>query len=247
MGGTVLDVPAPWGWLDGLPLFDSVVPTRLALVVTPVVGCVLAIAVRRYGEIGDPSASARPARWTAGEVGAEVGVVRLMGVVVLAMVLVPLTPTPLPVFERPFVPAFFTAGMYREYVPRDGVVLGVPPGWSPSLHAMQWQTAADLEFTIFGGYFLAPDPNDPKTPGDVRAGVPAHGVDDRADRRVGRGGRGDAGGARPGGGRLPDDRGDDPGHAGTPLAGRRAAHVRRRPGRAGAAGRRRCGSGMCGR
>jgi hypothetical protein len=97
-----------------------------------------------------------------GEVAAEVGVVRLMGLVVLAMVLVPLTPTPLPVFERPFVPAFFTAGMYRDHVPRDGVVLGVPPGWNPSLHAMQWQTAADLEFTIFGGYFLAPNPNDPR-------------------------------------------------------------------------------------
>jgi hypothetical protein len=161
MAGAVLDVPAPWGWLDGLPLFDSVVPTRLALVVTPVVGCVLAIAVRRYGEMVTRRIGTSGAL-DGGEVGAEMGVVRLMGVVVLGMVLVPLTPTPLPVFERPFVPAFFTAGMYRDHVPRNGVVFGVPPGWSPSLHAMQWQTAADLKFTIFGGYFLAPDPNDPE-------------------------------------------------------------------------------------
>jgi hypothetical protein len=77
------------------------------------------------------------------------------------MVLLPLTPTPLPTFDRPFVPAFFTAGSFRRYIPRDGVVLGVPPGWASNLHAMQWQTAADQEFAIFGGYFLAPDPNDP--------------------------------------------------------------------------------------
>ena len=94
--------------------------------------------------------------------GAEARLVRMMGILVLAIVLVPLTPTPLPTFERPYVPPFFTTDMYREYVPRDGVVMGVPPGWNPSLHAMQWQTEAGLNFGIFGGYFLAPDPNNPK-------------------------------------------------------------------------------------
>ena len=166
MGGQPIDIPAPWGWLDGLPLFDSVVPTRLALVVTPVVGCMLAIAVARYAETARASAAA--AARDRGEVAAggttdtEATVVRVMGVVVLALVLGPLLPTPLPVSERPYVPPFFTTGMYREHVPAGGVVLGVPPGWSPNLHAMQWQTAADLNFTIFGGYFLAPNPNDPE-------------------------------------------------------------------------------------
>ena len=40
--------------------------------------------------------------------------------------------------------------------------MGVPPGWNPNLHAMQWQTAAGLNFAIFGGYYLAPDPTNPK-------------------------------------------------------------------------------------
>ncbi len=158
MNGEPIDLTAPWGWLDGLPLFDSVVPTRLALVVTPVVGCVLAIAVARY----DRAVENRTAATVEGEASAEGTVVRLLGVAVLAMVLGPLTPTPLPVFPRPYVPAFFTTAMYKDHVPRDGVVLGVPPGWSPSLHAMQWQTATGHDYTIFGGYFLAPNPNDPE-------------------------------------------------------------------------------------
>lgn len=158
MNGEPLDIVAPWGWLDTLPLFDSVVPTRLALVVTPVVGCMIAIAVSRFDEAIQRRADAT----VLGEVTAEGTVVRLLGVVALAMVLGPLTPTPLPVFARPFVPPFFTTAMYKEHVPSGGTVLGVPPGWSPALHTMQWQTAANLDFKIFGGYFLAPNPDDPE-------------------------------------------------------------------------------------
>ena len=155
--GEAFDIIAPWGWLDALPLFDSVVPTRLALVVTPVVGCMLAIAVVRY----DEAVRRRTEETVDGEASVEGTVVRLLGVAVLAMVLGPLTPTPLPVFPRPYVPEFFTTAMYKDHIPRDGVVLGVPPGWGPSLHAMQWQTATNLDYRIFGGYFLAPNPNDP--------------------------------------------------------------------------------------
>ena len=74
----------------------------------------------------------------------------------------PLVPTQLPAFDRPFVPAFFAGGTYRAYIPPDGVLLEVPPSWQSNLHAMQWQTGAGQNFRIFGGYFLAPDPRDPK-------------------------------------------------------------------------------------
>jgi hypothetical protein len=151
MGGVDAGFGGPWRWLDGLPLFDSVVPTRLALVVTPLVGCLLAIAVLRFDDMVARRAGARAGR-----------LMWLQGLAVLLMVLLPLTPTPLPTFERPFVPAFFTTGSFREHVPAGGVVLGVPPGWQSNLHAMQWQTAAQQEFGIYGGYFLAPNPNDPE-------------------------------------------------------------------------------------
>jgi hypothetical protein len=158
-------LPGPYRLVSWLPLFDSVVPTRLALVVTPVIGCLLAIAVTRYAATARATAAAALARDDDPDTpapGAEARLVRMMGVLLLAIVLVPLTPTPLPAFPRPFVPAFFTTDMYRHYIPDNGVVMGVPPGWTPSLHAMQWQTAAGLDYRIFGGYFLTPDPNDPK-------------------------------------------------------------------------------------
>jgi hypothetical protein len=157
LNGQQLDIDGPWGWLDGLPLFDSVVPTRLALVVTPLFGCLLALGVARF------DAGVRE-RDESGQ-GPSARLMRLQGLAVLLMVLVPLTPTPLPIFERPYVPPFFTAGTFRAHVPPGGVVVGVPPSWNANLHSMQWQTAANQEFTIFGGYFLAPNPYDPEKRG----------------------------------------------------------------------------------
>jgi len=154
LGGRNLDVVAPWGWLDALPLFNSVVPTRLALVVTPAVGCILAIAVARYAETTRGVQS--------GPVDKSIHLRRATGALLLAIALVPLTPTPLPTFERPLVPAFFTAGTYGDHIPHNGVVLAIPPGGFPVLSAMQWQTATDLDFAIFGGYFLAPEPGNPQ-------------------------------------------------------------------------------------
>jgi hypothetical protein len=146
VGGEPTEHGGPWQFLAHLPLFDSVVPTRLALVVTPLVGILLARAVRR---LGDPRAALRA------------GPARAVPWFALVAVLVPLLPTPLPVTERPKVPAFFTDGAFRDWVPEGGVLVGVPAMWQSNLHAMQWQTAADQEFAIFGGYFLAPNPDDP--------------------------------------------------------------------------------------
>jgi hypothetical protein len=158
LGDRNLDIVAPWSWLDGLPLLDSVVPTRLALVVTPVVGCILAIAVARYAEVAQ-SVSA------AGRTNTEARLTRAIGALALVMALGPLTPTPLPTFARPPVPDFFTSGTYRDHIPRDGVVLAIPPDWEPVMQAMQWQTATRHDFAIFGGYFLGPDPDSPDRTG----------------------------------------------------------------------------------
>jgi hypothetical protein len=140
-------IAGPWSWIDQWPLFDSVVPTRLSLVVTPLIGCLLARYVVRLEAVAATSGDGRLLRW--------------QGIGAVLLVLVPLVPTPLLAMERPFVPRFFTAGSYREHIPAGGVVFAVPPGWETSQHVMQWQTAAHQDFAVFGGYFLAPDPNDP--------------------------------------------------------------------------------------
>jgi hypothetical protein len=137
LDGRKTGVPGPWALVDGLPLFDSVVPTRLALVVTPVIGVLLALVLDRAG----PQ--------------------RLAWAVAVAVALLPIVPTPLPATPRPAVPHFFTAGTWRQYVPAGGTVVPVPMGWYPYLDAMRWSVAGDLDFAIVGGYFLAPDPDRP--------------------------------------------------------------------------------------
>ena len=128
----------PWKLLSSLPLFDSVVPTRLALVVTPLVGVLLALFVDR--KVMAPS----PARFV--WVGA------------LAVALLPLIPTPQPAEPRAGVPTFFTSGQWRRSLPPEATVVPVPGGWYEYLDAMQWSTAANLDFRMVGGYFLAPEP-----------------------------------------------------------------------------------------
>ncbi|UWZ34115.1 hypothetical protein Drose_22985 [Dactylosporangium roseum] len=144
----------PWQWLDDLPLFDSVVPTRLALVMTPLVGVLIALVVeqfidRRPEPVGEESGPARPAA-------------PILWAVALTVALVPLVPTPQPASDRAPVPVFFSSGQWREHLPKSATVVAVPGGWWEQLDAMRWATTADLDFKIVGGYFLAPDPNHPE-------------------------------------------------------------------------------------
>ncbi len=141
VNGHLTEVPGPWALLADLPLFDSVVPTRLGVALAPLVGVLLALAIDRF----------RPLRF------------RVVWIAVVLAALLPIAPTPLTVSAPhvPPTPTFFTSGTWRSHVPADGVVLTVPPGWVPYLTAMSWQIDTNLEFSIVGGYYLAPGPNDP--------------------------------------------------------------------------------------
>jgi hypothetical protein len=128
----------PWDWLDKLPLFDSVVPTRLALVVIPAVGVLLAMSVDRVAR------APRPMRYAV--------------LAVLAAVLVPIAPRQLPVVPRPAVPHFFTSGDWRRFVGPGQAVLNADTSvWMGGIDAMRWCTATRQEFRVVGGYFLGPD------------------------------------------------------------------------------------------
>jgi hypothetical protein len=123
----------PWKFLAELPLFDSVVPTRLALVVTPLIGLLLALLL------------------TAPR--------RLLWAFAAFVALFPLIPTPQPAIGRDPLPAVFANGDWRQYMPADATVVPVPGGWTEYLDAMAWATGAKLDIKIVGGYFLAPDLN----------------------------------------------------------------------------------------
>jgi hypothetical protein len=137
------DVPLPYALLGHLPVFNAALASRLALVVAPVVGIVLAFAV-------DCLAAAAPRRrrltvgWSAG----------------FAVALLPLLPVPLLTAGREPVPAFITSGAWREYVSTGGVLTPVPLTVDVAPDGQRWQAHAlahrQGEFAIPSGFFLGP-------------------------------------------------------------------------------------------
>ena len=141
INGQPTGVRTPWYYIAELPLFNSVVPTRIGLALTPMIGVLLALAIDRF----------QPARF------------RVLWTAIVVAALLPIAPTPLAT-SPPHVPAtpiFFTSGAWRDVIPEDGVVLSTPPGWVPYLSAMSWQLDTNLDFDVVGGYYLAPTPGDP--------------------------------------------------------------------------------------
>jgi hypothetical protein len=131
-------IPGPWRLLAPLPIFESILPARFALVSIPCMVVLLALAAHRLTQ-------RFPHRN-----------VRVALVVVAAIALIPIAPTPATVWERPSVPEFFAGGLWKQYV-RPGHTLVVAP--RPSCYygdPMRWQYLADFEFRINSGYFISP-------------------------------------------------------------------------------------------
>ncbi|MEU4644428.1 DUF2079 domain-containing protein [Micromonospora sp. NPDC023814] len=137
------DLPMPFDLLGHLPVMNAALPARLALVVAPVIGVLLAYTVDRLR--ADPPRR-RPVRlaWWAG----------------FAVALVPLLPTPLLTIEREPIPRFITAGTWREYVSPGGVLTPVPLTLDVYPDGQRWQAYAlahrQGEFAIPSGFFLGP-------------------------------------------------------------------------------------------
>jgi hypothetical protein len=132
-------IPGPWLPFSKLPLFDSVVPVRLGLVVIPVIGVLLALGAQRIRDMGGSVPAARPV-WT----------------IALVMALLPAAPTPVTAVNARPVPRFITSGAWREHATGGRTVVPVPLTSYPYPDAMRWAAAAGLEFSLPRGYFLAP-------------------------------------------------------------------------------------------
>ncbi|NJQ03585.1 glycosyltransferase family 2 protein [Streptomyces zingiberis] len=161
-------VPGPWRFLDGLPLFESVIESRYAMLCGPVIGMVLALAwaavARRAGHArrSAPLPADRDRRHRA-------LLIRVAGAVLIGAALLPAAPAPLETVDRPPVPTLVANGNWRVYVEPGSSLVPVPlpsPGEADPLH---WQIAADFAFPMPGGYFVGPAgpalPGEPAPPG----------------------------------------------------------------------------------
>ncbi|HEY2792556.1 MAG TPA: hypothetical protein VGJ28_09380 [Micromonosporaceae bacterium] len=142
-----------WRFVSGFPLFDSVLPSRLAMVAVPVIGVLLALAVAdSYRALAN---ALEQRRILPG------GLVPAIALAAIVGALVTVAPTPVPVTNRSTVPRFFTSGDWKPYVPKGYSVLSATPFAEQDF--MRWSIAAKLDFPVAGGYFLGPgsdtDPN----------------------------------------------------------------------------------------
>ncbi|MGW0506521.1 DUF2079 domain-containing protein [Micromonospora sp. NPDC003241] len=142
VNGHRTDLPMPFDLLGQLPVVNAALPARLALVVTPVIGLLLAFAVDRLRHHRPGRAAA--VAWTAA----------------FAVALVPLVPTPLLTIEREPIPRFITSGAWRDYVSPGGVLTPAPLALDVYPDGQRWQAYAlanrQGEFAIPSGFFLGP-------------------------------------------------------------------------------------------
>lgn len=148
--GEIMDFPLPYALLGKLPVFNAALPARLALIVTPIIGVILALAVDRL-VTGAPRPRWLSAAWAAG----------------FAVALLPLAPVPLLTTAREPVPAFITSGAWRDYVAGDDPVIATVPLTLDLLpDGQRWQAHAlahrQGEFAIPSGFFLGPGGEDGK-------------------------------------------------------------------------------------
>ncbi|MEW1751721.1 dolichyl-phosphate beta-glucosyltransferase [Streptomyces angustmyceticus] len=147
--GTDVTLPGPWRLFHDLPLFESVIESRMAMAAVPALGILVALACDRW------EALARPAGFT-GHVAADDRALRAVGWAAVVAALLPIVPTPLSTVDRPAVPSFVADGTWRASVAEGRTLVPVPlpdPGRTEALH---WQTAAGFGFPLPGGYFNGP-------------------------------------------------------------------------------------------
>jgi hypothetical protein len=128
-------VRGPWSLVSDLPLFDSIIVTRMGLLVAPAMAILGVIALDQLVRWRRPYGT-------------------LASAALASVALIPLLPTPLPVAPKPTVPAFISEGTWQRYVD-DGTILPVPPNvWdNTSLH---WLVATGMKARIADGYFIGP-------------------------------------------------------------------------------------------
>ncbi|MDI1462571.1 hypothetical protein QEZ54_16485 [Catellatospora sp. KI3] len=127
----------PWQAASRLPILDSVVPARLALVSIAVAGVLLALGADRARRVAP-----RPAAVALG--------------VAYAVALLPTVPTPLAAVPRHRTPAVLVNGVLDAYVTPGHAIMFIPPTRVTVPEPMGWLAEGGLRYAMTGGYFLGP-------------------------------------------------------------------------------------------
>jgi len=137
--GHETDIPLPYALLRRLPLFDSALPLRFALVLVGIFGVILALAADRLAR----------------------GMAQPAFVMAFALALLPIFPLPLLTAERTAEPAFIANGTWQRYVPDGGTLSALPFAINVAADGQRWQAytmaRGGPQFRIPDGYFLGPD------------------------------------------------------------------------------------------
>jgi hypothetical protein len=138
VGGRETDTRLPMAWLERLPLLDSMIAARLAILTALFAGLLLAVFLH--------------AVWSRG------GWRRLAGTAVVLAVLASLWPASSNKADRVDTPPFFTSPSVRA-LPRDGVTLVLPFAYRRIALPMTWQAEAGMWFRMPGGYVITAQPD----------------------------------------------------------------------------------------
>jgi len=133
-------IPGPFRLVNWLPVIESVVPVRVALMVIPALGVLVAIGLEQV--IRAPRTAGSP---------------KLLWYAAFVAALLPLFPLPLHSTVGVPIPAFVTAGTWRQYVTPGHSVVFVPLPNIGNLEGQRWTAQQHLDMPIAGGYFLGPD------------------------------------------------------------------------------------------
>jgi hypothetical protein len=143
----------PFHWLQSLPLFGDMLPSRLSLVADGGAAAVLAfgldlaLAARSRRAPAPATPRARAARWAHAAVP----------VTVALLAVAPLVPRPVPVIASAPVPSGWDATFAALHLPVDASVLAVPVAWSHAGETMLWQADAGQPAELNAGWFLGPN------------------------------------------------------------------------------------------
>jgi len=136
----------PFHWLQGLPLFGDMLPSRMALVADGAAAAVLAFGLDLA--LSSPRGNTAPSR--AGALR------RAVPVVVALLAVLPLVPRPVAAIRAPGVPAGWNAAFSQLNLPSNAGVLVVPLPYSQQGETMLWQADTGQPDSLDAGWFLGP-------------------------------------------------------------------------------------------